>query len=81
MIAKLVHPLEVAVKDFHTVFVITLPPGATVEFETTEDEDIVEVLCDEKVYTTRFLDLLDAAEPMEWSEDFTGVGAKREDRR
>jgi hypothetical protein len=81
MIAKLVHPLEVAVKDIHAVVVVTLPPGATVDFETTEDEDIVEVLCEEKVYTSRFLDLLDAAEPMEWSEDFTGVGAKGEDHR
>ena len=75
MFAKLAHPLEVAVKDIQAVVVITLPPGVTVEFETTEDEDIVDVLCEEKVYTARFVDLLDATEPMEWSEDFTGVGA------
>ena len=36
MIAKLVHPLEVAVKDMQVLVVITLPPGVTVEFETTE---------------------------------------------
>ena len=75
MFAKLVHPLEVAVKDMQVLVVITLPPGVTVEFETTEDEDIVDVLCEEKVYTARFVDLLDTTEPMEWSEDFTGVGA------
>ena len=45
------------------------------EFETTEDDDIVDVMCEEKVYTARFLELLDAAEPMEWNEDFTCVGA------
>ena len=75
MFAKLVRPLEVAVKDIQAVVVITLLPGVTVEFETTEDDDIVDVMCEEKVYTARFLELLDAAEPMEWNEDFTGVGA------
>jgi hypothetical protein len=75
MFAKLERPLEAAVKDIQAVVVITLPPGVAVEFEITEDEDIVDVLFEEKVYSARFVDLLDATEPMEWSEDFTGVGA------
>jgi hypothetical protein len=68
MVAKLVHPLEVMEKDGPAVFVVTLPAGATVEFEPIEDNDIADVLFEGKKYTAMVSEVLNAAHPLEWDK-------------
>jgi hypothetical protein len=65
MKAKLMKSLTAVLHDVPGVLV-TIPAGATVEFQPTAHKSgVVDVTCEGKLYTALLEDLFDAARPME----------------